>query len=84
MDFPEIPDRSRQPKYRRIAEAIISAIRSGELRPGQVIPSEKDIQDSTGTGRNTARQAIAWLRDQGWIDTGAGRGSYVADPPPGT
>lgn len=82
MDFPEIPERSRIPAYRQIADAIISAIQSGELRPGQVIPSEKQIQDATGTGRNTARQAIAWLRDQGWIETEPGRGSYVTGKPP--
>lgn len=82
MDFPEIADRARLPKYRQIAGAVIEAIRSGELRPGEAIPSEKQIQGATGTGRNTARQAIAWLREQGWVETVAGRGSYVADEPP--
>lgn len=83
MDFPELPDRGRTPKYRQIADAIIASIRSGELRPGQVLPSEKQIQDATGAGRNTARQAIAWLRTRGWIETEPGRGSYVtARPPP--
>lgn len=82
MDFPELPDRGRTPKYRQIADAVVAAIQSGELRAGDVLPSEKQIQDSTGTGRNTARQAIAWLREQGWVETEPGRGSYVASRPP--
>jgi GntR family transcriptional regulator len=84
MDFPEIRERDRTPKYQVIADAIIRAIRSGELRPGDVIPSEKQLQGATRTSRKTARRAIAWLRDQGWIETVAGRGSYIKDKPPAT
>jgi GntR family transcriptional regulator len=79
IDFPDIEPRGERPPYRQVADTIAAAIDRGELRPGQAIPSEKDIQDLTGVGRSTARRAIAWLRDQGLARTVPGRGSYVAE-----
>lgn len=85
IEFPEIDPRGERHPYRQIADAIAEAIERGELRPGQALPSEKDIQDVTGVGRSTARRAIARLREEGWIYTIPGRGSYVGTPatPPG-
>lgn len=57
-------------------------ITGGELRPGDKIPSEADIQNETGVARTTARRAVALLREEGWIETVPGRASYVAESPP--
>jgi len=42
-------------------------------------PSEKELVDTFGVARTTARSAIAWLREQGAVRTVAGRGSYVTE-----
>jgi GntR family transcriptional regulator len=79
MDAPEIDYRAELPPHRQIAAWILARIESGDLRPGQAVPSEKELTDLFGVARTTARRAIAWLRDQGAVRTVAGRGSYVAE-----
>jgi GntR family transcriptional regulator len=79
IDFPDINPRGELHPYRQIAGVIAAAIDRGELRPGEPVPSEKDIQDMTGVGRSTVRRAVAYLRDEGIIYTVPGRGSYVAE-----
>jgi DNA-binding GntR family transcriptional regulator len=77
MDAPEIDYRADVPPSRQIAAWILARIESGDLAPGQPIPSEKEITDTFGVARTTARRAVAWLREQGAIRTVPGRGSYV-------
>ena len=77
-----IDPRGRVPEYRQLAAILRTRIRSGAYPPGAVMPSEQQIRDEFGISRNTARRAIALLRDEGIVTTVAGRGSYVADPLP--
>jgi DNA-binding GntR family transcriptional regulator len=79
MDVPEIDYRAELPPHRQIAAWILGRIESGDLQPGQPVPSEKELTDLFGVARTTARRAIAALRDQGAVRTVAGRGSKVAD-----
>ncbi len=79
MDVPEIDHRAELPPHRQIAAWILARIESGDLQPGQPVPSEKELIDMFGVARTTARRAIAWLRNQGAIRTVPGRGSYVAE-----
>ena len=62
--------------YRQIAEIIRERIRVGELRPGARI-TESELTDAYEVARNTARRALAVLRDDGLIMTVPQRGSYV-------
>jgi len=55
------------PPHRQIAAWILARIESGELRPGQPVPSEKDLVDAFGVARTTARRAIAYLRETGAV-----------------
>jgi GntR family transcriptional regulator len=84
MDFPEITGRGKVPKYRQIADAIEAAIRSGELSPSSVIPSEQRIMDETGAARGTVRHAVALLRERGLVWTRPHLGTFVSAeiPPP--
>jgi GntR family transcriptional regulator len=68
------------PPHRQIAAWIRDKIDSGELRPGQRIPSETDIMGEFGVARTTSRRAVAYLRNQGLIVTVQARGSYVSTP----
>ncbi|WP_411102473.1 GntR family transcriptional regulator [Streptomyces sp. cmx-4-9] len=72
-------DREAQhlPPYRQYANEIIARIRSGELRPGDKIPSARDLIREKGVAMGTASRVLAALRDEGWVDTITGYGSVV-------
>ena len=67
------------PPHRQIAAWILARIESGELQRGHPVPSEKDLVDTFGVARTTARRAIAYLRETGAVRTVPGRGSYVTE-----
>jgi GntR family transcriptional regulator len=85
LEFPVMTARDEVPPHKQVAAVIEQAIRSGDLRPGQPLPSETDLMGLTGLGRNTVRRAVKGLRDAGLVYTVATRGSYVSAslPPPG-
>ncbi|MBB6344660.1 GntR family transcriptional regulator [Nonomuraea muscovyensis] len=68
------------PVYQRIAEEVAERIRRGEIPPNRAIPGEKVMMREYGVAKVTARQAVAHLRDQGWVFTVPYRGTYVASP----
>jgi GntR family transcriptional regulator len=63
-----------------IASALIERIRSGELPPGTRLPSEPQLAQSLGVSRNSVREAISVLREQGLIETRQGIGTFTLDP----
>lgn len=67
------------PVYQQIADIIEGQIKGGTLQPGRRIPSEKDLVDTYGVARETARRAVQELRDRGLVHTVAHRGTYVTD-----
>jgi GntR family transcriptional regulator len=70
------PDR---PKHVQIADVLRERIRSGELAPRFPVPSEPTLMQDFGVARDTARKAIALLRDEGYVTTVKGMGSFVRD-----
>jgi GntR family transcriptional regulator len=64
---------------RRIAEAVRSLITSGELAPGDKLPSERELARRFGTARNTAREAIRLLTEEGLVTAQHGRGVFVRE-----
>jgi GntR family transcriptional regulator len=68
---------ARTPPYLQMAEILAGRIRRGELPKGVRIPTESELMDEFEVGRNTARRAVGWLRDQGLVETVPTRGSYV-------
>lgn len=68
------------PTYRRMANEIIERVRAGELVPDRVIPSETTLMQEYGVAKMTVRQAVALLRDRGWVVTVPNRGTFVASP----
>lgn len=65
------------PPSRRVAEELRQAILVGELVPGALLPSERELARTYGIARNTARQAIAILQADGLVDAQHGRGVFV-------
>ena len=65
------------PKYLAIADAIEAAVRTGELRPGERLPPQRELARSLGVDLTTVTRAYGTAREAGLIE-GAGRlGSYV-------
>jgi GntR family transcriptional regulator len=63
--------------YQQIADIIEAALRSGEYRPGEALPSEQRLMQETGAARGTVRRAMAVLREKGLIRTIPQIGSFV-------
>lgn len=63
-----------------IAAAIAARIRSGEIPTGTRLPSEPQLARSLGVSRNTLREAVSVLREQGLISTRQGIGTFTLDP----
>jgi GntR family transcriptional repressor for pyruvate dehydrogenase complex len=53
--------------YQRIVEQIESAIVRGELRPGQRLPSERELVTQFGASRPTVREALRVLESNGVV-----------------
>ncbi|MGR3939524.1 GntR family transcriptional regulator [Streptomyces sp. BRA346] len=73
------PSHDPRPPYQQAAEAIRSDIKAGKIKPGEQLPSHRELQERFGIANMTARSALRVLRDEGLIYTVQGRGSYVAD-----
>ncbi|MFD6991355.1 GntR family transcriptional regulator [Streptomyces sp. NPDC059943] len=71
---------SQQPASRRIADALRSAIERGELIAGDKLPSERALAEQYGAARNTAREAVRLLAEQGLVTAKHGRGVFVREP----
>lgn len=66
------------PLYRQLANLLRAKIDSGEFLPGKLLPSELALQQTYGLARDTVRQALDLLREEGRVLTSPGRGTYVA------
>lgn len=66
------------PVYQRIAAEIAERIQRGEIPPNRAIPGEKAMMQQYGVAKVTARQAVAYLREQGWVFTVPYRGTFVS------
>jgi GntR family transcriptional repressor for pyruvate dehydrogenase complex len=67
----------------KLAHAVVRQIEllilRGILRPGERLPSERDLADKLGVSRPSLREAIAALQDEGLLVAKAGAGVYVAE-----
>lgn len=75
----EIDYESAVPPYQQIAADIAEEIRRGTLRPGRPIPSEATLIQRYGVARDTARRAVRYLREHGYVHTVPQRGSFVLE-----
>ena len=69
-----------EPAYKRIQRAIRERIESGELKPGDVVDSERELAKFHGVSLMTARHALADLAQEGAVERRHGAGPFVAPP----
>ncbi len=71
-------DRERfEPPYYQLAHILRQQIASGELRPGDRVPSEVQLCERYGVSPMTARRALNILLDEGLVTAARGRGTFV-------
>ena len=67
----------------RVAESVITQIEQlilrGIIRPGERLPSERDLAEKLGVSRPSLREAISSLQERGLLTTKANSGIFVAD-----
>ncbi|MDH6135035.1 GntR family transcriptional regulator [Kitasatospora sp. MAA4] len=74
----EIDHDGPTPVYQQIAALIIADIERGTLLVDRKIPSESSLVQRFGVARDTARNAVRHLREQGWVYTVPQRGTFVS------
>ena len=62
-----------------VVRQIELLILRGILRPGERLPSERELSEKLGVSRPSLREAVADLQERGLLATRAGAGIYVAD-----
>jgi GntR family transcriptional repressor for pyruvate dehydrogenase complex len=68
-----------RPRYELVAEEILQLIGELLLRPGDRMPTEKELAARLGTSRTVVRDAVKILSATGRVSAQKGRGLYVAD-----
>ncbi len=69
------------PKYAQVIGELRRRIESGEYPPGSLLPSEHQLSDEFQIARPTVVRALRVLRQDGWIETQQGKGSFVRGRP---
>jgi GntR family transcriptional regulator len=65
------------PAYAQLVRHLREQIASGELRPGDRLPSHRELAASFGVSTNTVLTALRVLRDEGLVSGQQGRGTFV-------
>lgn len=78
--MPQLNKISALPLYYQLAQALRDKIRAGEYTKGDQIASERELMDVYRVSRNTVRDAIDCLVNEGLLVREHGRGTFVADP----
>lgn len=71
---------SPMPLYFQLKQVLLAKIESGELKAGDIFPTEQQIQANYDVSRTTVRQALSELETEGKITRHRGRGTFVAKP----
>jgi GntR family transcriptional regulator len=71
---------SAVPAYQRIQSVIRKRIDSGQLQPGDAVPSERDLARTHHVSLMTARHALAFLEREGLVERRRSIGTFVAPP----
>ena len=72
------------PKYRQLLQLLRQQILSGELAPGERLPTEEELLQRYGLSRGTVRKALEQLAAEGLVYTVQGSGTYVSATHPNT
>lgn len=66
-----------RPLYELLSEALRRCIDQGDLRPGTRLPSERSVASSLAVSRTTVVAALSRLKQDGYMDSAPGSGTWV-------
>lgn len=69
-----------RPIGRQIVDAVRMKIATGEIDPGDQLPSVRGLAQQLMINPNTVAKAYAELTTEGWLESRQGMGLYVAAP----
>ncbi|EFH86824.1 GntR family transcriptional regulator [Ktedonobacter racemifer] len=70
--------KSPLPRYYQLKEIMREKVTSGDWKPGDLIPSERELGEQYGISRMTARQALTELVNEGLFYREQGKGTFVS------
>lgn len=68
------------PLYYQLKQLLAERMASGEWQPGDMLPTEEQLQEQYDLSRTTVRQALKELEFEGKISRYRGRGTFVSKP----
>jgi GntR family transcriptional regulator len=74
-------ERSGVPTYLQLVQQVRQAVRLGLLRPGDQLPTVKDVVGSLAINPNTVLKAYRELDREGLVEGRRGQGTFVASAP---
>ena len=64
--------------YEQVVEEIVQRIRSGVYKPGDRLPTEKELVEELGVSRNSLREAMKCLITAGLVTSTSGKGTFLS------
>ncbi|MEW5783770.1 MAG: GntR family transcriptional regulator [Bacillota bacterium] len=80
MKQPVLDKNSFVPIYYQLFKHFEGLIISGEMAPGDMLPTEMEFSEQLGISRMTVRRVISELAAAGMVYTVKGKGTFVAEP----
>ena len=80
MKVPMFSEISRQSLWSAAADQLRQSIDSGQIKPGEKLPSERVLCTDFGISRISLREGLRALSQDGYIRVESGRGAFVLDP----
>jgi GntR family transcriptional repressor for pyruvate dehydrogenase complex len=65
--------------YEQIVEQVEKSILSGELKPGDKLPAERELAEQFSVSRTAIREAVKTLTQIGLVEVRPGRGTFVTN-----
>ena len=78
MNIRPLDKGSHVPLYLQLSADLVEQIGGGQLKPGDRLPSERELAEQLGVSRITARLAVDALFQHGLVYREQGRGTFVA------
>lgn len=78
--MPSFEPIQRRRLYQDVVERVLARIRAGEFRPGDQLPSERDLMQAYGVGRPAVREALQALERDGVVSISHGERARVQAP----
>lgn len=79
FDSMQVNDASGVPVWIQIRNHIVFLVRSGQLRPGDTLPTVRELAVKLGVNYNTIHKVYQDLETDGLVSSGRGRRSTIAE-----